>query len=255
EGQSAFPLLSHRRLPRARAKTAEEIVPVPIPPRFEAVATKDNGVRENQSMEALAKLKPYFDQRFGTVTAGNSSQITDGGAAVLLMSASAARSRGYAPLRENRGYAVCAPQPERMGLRPPVAVAPPRQRAGGGGRVEGRRSRRDQRGLRGAGPRMRAGVPVRGVARAVPHGRADRRDRLGEDQRQRGSGRAGAPGRLVREPARHDAPEGNETPRHAHRRRDHVHRRGGGGGGRGGGGEEGGVPPPAPPRAARPGDL
>ena len=66
----------------AREKLAEEIVPVPIPPRYEGVATQDNGVRENQSLEALAKLKPYFDRKFGTVTAGNSSQITDGGAAV-----------------------------------------------------------------------------------------------------------------------------------------------------------------------------
>ena len=62
------------------------------------MATQDNGVRENQTMEALAKLKPYFDRRFGTVTAGNSSQITDGGAATLVMSASAAKARGYTPL-------------------------------------------------------------------------------------------------------------------------------------------------------------
>src|SRR5262249_6178981 len=78
EEQDAFALRSHQRVTMARAKLAEEIVPVPIPPRYEAMATKDNGVRENQSLEALAKLKPYFDRRFGTVTAGNSSQITDG---------------------------------------------------------------------------------------------------------------------------------------------------------------------------------
>ena len=79
----------------ARAKPlAEEIVPVPIPPKFAGMAAQDNGVRENQTLEALAKLKPYFDRRFGTVTAGNSSQITDGGAATLVMSASAARARG-----------------------------------------------------------------------------------------------------------------------------------------------------------------
>ena len=50
----------------ARKKLAEEIVPVPIPPRYEAMAVQDNGVRENQTMEALAKLKPYFDRKFGT---------------------------------------------------------------------------------------------------------------------------------------------------------------------------------------------
>jgi len=87
--QDAFALRSHQRVTLARAKLAEEIVPVPIPPKFEALATQDNGVRENQTMEALAKLKPYFDRKFGTVTAGNSSQITDGGAALLVMSTAA----------------------------------------------------------------------------------------------------------------------------------------------------------------------
>jgi acetyl-CoA acyltransferase len=130
EEQDAFSLRSHQRVTLARAKLAEEIVPVPIPPKFEDAATKDNGVRENQTMEALAKLKPYFDRRFGTVTAGNSSQITDGGAAVLLMSASAARSHGYAPLGRIRGYAFCALEPERMGLGPAVAVPLALKRAG-----------------------------------------------------------------------------------------------------------------------------
>jgi acetyl-CoA acyltransferase len=128
--QDAFALRSHQRVTLARAKLAEEIVPVPIPPRYEAMATQDNGVRENQSLEALAKLKPYFDRRFGTVTAGNSSQITDGGAAVLVMSASAAKSRGYAPLGRIRGFAFCALEPERMGLGPAVATPTALKRAG-----------------------------------------------------------------------------------------------------------------------------
>ena len=120
--QDAFALRSHQRVTMGRAKLAEEIVPVPIPPRYEAMATKDNGVRENQSLEALARLKPYFDRKFGTVTAGNSSQITDGGAAVLVMSASAAKARGYRPLGKIRGFAFCALEPERMGLGPAVAT-------------------------------------------------------------------------------------------------------------------------------------
>ena len=122
EEQDAFALRSHQRVMLARGKLAEEIVPVPIPPRYDAVATKDNGVRENQSLEALAKLKPYFDRKFGTVTAGNSSQITDGGAAVLVMSAGAAKARGYKPLGRIRGFAFCALEPERMGLGPAVAT-------------------------------------------------------------------------------------------------------------------------------------
>ncbi len=130
EEQDAFALWSHQRVTLARAKLAEEIVPVPIPPRYEAMATRDNGVRENQSLEALAKLKPYFDRRFGTVTAGNSSQITDGGAAVLVMSAGAARARGYRPLGKIRGFAFCALEPERMGLGPAVATPLALKRAG-----------------------------------------------------------------------------------------------------------------------------
>jgi acetyl-CoA acyltransferase len=130
EEQDAFALRSHQRATLARGKLAEEIVPVPLPPRYEAIATKDNGIRENQTLEALAKLRPYFDRKFGTVTAGNSSQITDGGAAVLLMSASAARAEGCAPLGRIRGFAFCALEPERMGLGPAVATPLALRRAG-----------------------------------------------------------------------------------------------------------------------------
>jgi acetyl-CoA acetyltransferase family protein len=128
--QDAFALRSHQRVTLARAKLAEEIVPVPVPPRYTTVATADNGVRENQSLEALAKLKPYFDRQFGTVTAGNSSQITDGGAAVLVMSAGAAKARGYRPLGRIRGFAFCALEPERMGLGPAVATPQALRHAG-----------------------------------------------------------------------------------------------------------------------------
>jgi acetyl-CoA acyltransferase len=73
-------------------------------------------------MEALAKLRPYFDPRFGTVTAGNSSQITDGGAATLVMSGEAAKAHGYAPLGKVRGFAFVGVEPERMGLGPAAAT-------------------------------------------------------------------------------------------------------------------------------------
>ncbi len=130
EEQDAFALRSHQRATMARKKLAEEIVPVPIAPRYESMATQDNGIRENQTLEALAKLKPYFDKKFGTVTAGNSSQITDGGAATLVMSASAAKAKGYAPLGRIRGLAFCALEPERMGLGPAVATPIALKRAG-----------------------------------------------------------------------------------------------------------------------------
>src|SRR5215471_8640492 len=130
EEQDAFALRSHQRVTLARAKLAEEIVPVPIPPAFDAMTVQDNGVRENQSLEALAKLRPFFDRKFGTVTAGNSSQITDGGAATLVMSASAARAKGHAPLGRIRGFAFCALEPERMGLGPAVATPEALKHAG-----------------------------------------------------------------------------------------------------------------------------
>jgi acetyl-CoA acetyltransferase family protein len=130
EEQDAFALRSHQRATSARARLAEEIVPVPVPPDYREMATQDNGVRENQTMEALAKLKPYFDRRFGTVTAGNSSQITDGGAAALVMSAQAAKARGYRPLGRIRGFAFSSLEPERMGLGPAVAVPLALERAG-----------------------------------------------------------------------------------------------------------------------------
>jgi acetyl-CoA acetyltransferase family protein len=130
EEQDAFALRSHQRATAARSRLAEEIVPVPIPPAYEDMATEDNGVRENQTMEALAKLRPYFDRKFGTVTAGNSSQITDGGAVTLVMSAQAAKARGFKPLGRIRGFAFASLEPERMGLGPAVAVPLALERAG-----------------------------------------------------------------------------------------------------------------------------
>ena len=128
--QDDFALRSHQRVVLAREKLAQEIVPVPVPPTYETMCVRDNGVRENQTIEALAKLRPFFDRRFGTVTAGNSSQITDGGAATLVMSASAAKARGYKPLGKIRGFAFCALEPERMGLGPAVATPLALKKAG-----------------------------------------------------------------------------------------------------------------------------
>ena len=130
EEQDAFALKSHRRVTLARSKLAEEIVPVPIPPKYSDMAIADNGVRENQTMEALGKLRPYFDPKFGTVTAGNSSQITDGGAATLVMSAEAASAHGYRPLGKVRGFAFVGVDPERMWLGPAAATPLALKRAG-----------------------------------------------------------------------------------------------------------------------------
>ncbi len=130
EEQDTFALRSHQRATAARAKLGEEIVPVPLPPDYRRLAFQDNGVRENQTMEALAKLKPYFDRKYGTVTAGNSSQITDGGAATLLMSEEAARGLGLKPLGRVLSFGFAGTDPARMGLGPVVATPLALKRAG-----------------------------------------------------------------------------------------------------------------------------
>src|SRR6266568_3531010 len=81
--QDTFALQSHQRAVAARDKLAEEICPAFLPSKTAAI-TNDNGPRNNQSLEALAKLKPVFDRKTGTVTAGNASQITDGAVALLV---------------------------------------------------------------------------------------------------------------------------------------------------------------------------
>jgi acetyl-CoA acetyltransferase family protein len=84
---------------------------------------EDNGPRPAQSLEALAKLKPVFDHKMGTVTAGNSSQITDGGVALLVMTETKAAELGYTPLGALTGYSYTGCDPARMGLGPLKAMA------------------------------------------------------------------------------------------------------------------------------------
>ncbi len=126
EDQDQFALRSHRL---ASAGTADgritaELVPVPVPPRYDTTVLVDNGVREDTSYEKLASLKPVFDRKYGTVTAGNSSPLTDGGACVLLMSEAKARSLGYTPLGYIRSYAYAALDPGEQLLMGPVLAAP-----------------------------------------------------------------------------------------------------------------------------------
>ncbi|MEO7102007.1 MAG: acetyl-CoA C-acyltransferase FadI [Gemmatimonadaceae bacterium] len=126
EDQDHFALRSHRL---AAAGTADgripaEIVPVAVPPKYDNVVQVDNGVREDTSYEKLAALKPVFDRRYGSVTAGNSSPLTDGGACVLMMSEDRARSMGYAPLGYIRSYAYAAIDPGEQLLMGPVLAAP-----------------------------------------------------------------------------------------------------------------------------------
>jgi acetyl-CoA C-acetyltransferase/acetyl-CoA acyltransferase len=122
EEQDAFALESNRRALVARSKQAEEICPAFLPLKSTAI-TGDNGPRENQSAAALAKLKPVFDRRTGTVTAGNASQVTDGAVALLVMSERRAKELGFTPLGTLTGYAYAGCDPSRMGLGPTFAIA------------------------------------------------------------------------------------------------------------------------------------
>jgi acetyl-CoA C-acetyltransferase/acetyl-CoA acyltransferase len=129
EKQDAFALESHQRAVAARAKLAEEICPV-YPPASRVLVTTDNGPREGQSLEALAKLRPVFDRAQGTVTAGNASQITDGAVALLVMTEQKAEQLGLPPLGILSGYAYAGCDPQRMGLGPVYAIAEAERRTG-----------------------------------------------------------------------------------------------------------------------------
>lgn len=119
--QDFFALRSHMRASAAAERLAEEIVPVYDTSRGTAVL-HDNGVRPNQTLEALAKLRPIFEPVTGTVTAGNSSQITDGAVALLVGTTSVARELNLEPLGIIRDFAYAGCDPKRMGLGPVYAV-------------------------------------------------------------------------------------------------------------------------------------
>jgi len=132
EEQDEFAMISHNRAERATKDglLREEIVPVPIPPKYERMCEEDNGIRAGQNMEALLKLKTVFDRQNGTVTAGNASQITDGAAAVLVMTEDRAHELGLPVLGHIRAFAFAGLDPARMGLGPAFATPLALDRAG-----------------------------------------------------------------------------------------------------------------------------
>jgi acetyl-CoA acyltransferase len=134
EEQDAFAFRSHSRAIAAidAGRFRDEIVPVRVtlvepspdgsaPTAREFVFDIDEGPRRDTSMEALAKLKPAFHAK-GTVTAGNSSQMSDGGAAVVVMSREKADAMGLQPLARFVGYATAGVEPERFGVGPVPAI-------------------------------------------------------------------------------------------------------------------------------------
>jgi acetyl-CoA C-acetyltransferase/acetyl-CoA acyltransferase len=123
--QDEFALASHQSAAAAMKEHRfdSEICPVYVPSNggFEAV-TEDIGPRAGQTVEALAKLKPIFDRRDGTVTVGNSCQVTDGAAVLMLANGDYVEAEGLEPLGYVRAYAYAGLDPSRMGLGPVFAI-------------------------------------------------------------------------------------------------------------------------------------
>jgi acetyl-CoA acyltransferase len=131
--QDALALASHLGAARGTkdGRLTAEIAPVYVPPKYEQVMADDNGIRADSNLEALSALRPVFDRRYGSVTAGNASPLTDGGAAVLLMREDRAIALGYRPVAYIRSYAYAAIDPGEQLLQAPVLAAPVAlQRAG-----------------------------------------------------------------------------------------------------------------------------
>jgi acetyl-CoA acyltransferase len=131
--QDRIALASHHNAARAwkEGRFDDEVMHVVIPPKYEDVAARDNIVREDTSLEALSQLRPVFDRKYGTITAGNASPLTDGAAALLLMSEERAKALGYEPLGYLRAHAYAATDPGDQLLQGPAYAAPiALQRAG-----------------------------------------------------------------------------------------------------------------------------
>jgi len=123
--QDNFALNSHLKAASAQ-KTGffeGEIHPILLPPHYNKVQQLDNSIRADQSLEKLAKLKPFFDRAAGTITVANACPITDGAGAVLIMLESKAKALGYQPLGYLRDYAYAGLAPNRMGLGPVYATS------------------------------------------------------------------------------------------------------------------------------------
>jgi acetyl-CoA acyltransferase len=124
--QDEVALMSHHRAARAHdeGRFAEYLVPTFPPPKHDAAVEHDTGVRADTSMDALGALRPVFDKRYGTLTAGNSSPLTDGASAVLLMSEEKAKALGYEPLGYIRSFAFTGVDPGHQLLQGPAYAAP-----------------------------------------------------------------------------------------------------------------------------------
>lgn len=119
EEQDAFAASSHKKALAARDQLDDEISTVYVDGH---AVSEDNGLREDSTPEKLATLRPVFEKNTGSVTAGNSSQITDGAAVLLVGSEAIGEKLGLTPLGKLRGYAYAGCDPKRMGLGPVLAM-------------------------------------------------------------------------------------------------------------------------------------
>jgi acetyl-CoA acyltransferase len=123
--QDEIALLSHQRASAAikEGRFAEQVVPTFPPPTHKDSVLVDNGVRHDAAMDKLETLPPVFDKRYGTITAGNASPLTDGGSAVLVMSEEKAKALGYQPLGYVRSWAYASLDPGTQLLQGPAYSA------------------------------------------------------------------------------------------------------------------------------------
>jgi len=122
QAQDQFALQSHQRADAAwnNGKLDGETMPLFAPPDYEAV-TRDEGIRTQQSIEALGRLEPVFSKPIGTITAGNSSQLTDGAAMLLLARQDIAQTEGWPALGYLHDWRYTGCDPAHMGLGPVFA--------------------------------------------------------------------------------------------------------------------------------------
>lgn len=126
EAQDRFAWQSHTRAAEATAsgRFKDEVMTVVVPPGYDNVVEQDNLIRGDTTIEAMSKLKPVFDRKYGSITAGNASALTDGAAAVLLMSEEKAKALGLEPIGYIKSYAYAAVDPFDQLLQGPALALP-----------------------------------------------------------------------------------------------------------------------------------
>ncbi len=122
KAQDEFALASNNKVIAARERLREEMMPVLLAPKFETVVQDDNGAREGQTIDQLTKLKAAFEKLTGSVTAGNSSQITDGACMLIVTTEEKAKELGLEIMGRVVGYDYAGCEPAEMGMGPVFAI-------------------------------------------------------------------------------------------------------------------------------------